>query len=135
MLAVDEVLGHAHRHAADGVDHVAEAVEVDDDEVVDEDVGVGLELRHRADRAALGVGGVPHHVGRGRGLAVVALGPVHDRVARDGDGVRPAAVRGDVHEDGGVGAAATDSPSMALPSPSRVSSPITRMLSGSPLPR
>ena len=31
-------LGHAHLDAAEGVDHVPEAVEVDDDEVVDADV-------------------------------------------------------------------------------------------------
>jgi hypothetical protein len=44
--------GTPHRHAVDGVDHVAETVEVHHHEVLDPDVGVALELRHRAQRTA-----------------------------------------------------------------------------------
>ena len=63
VLRAVDVLGHTDLDAVDGVDHVLEAAEVDDDVVVDAHPGGLLELLDRAGRPAVGVGGVPDHVG------------------------------------------------------------------------
>ena len=106
MLAVVDRLGDADLDAADRVDHVPEALEVDDDEVVEAHAGELLELAHRARGAADRERLVPQHPGAARELAavlVLAVGPVDDRVARDADAVRPLAVRRQVQQDRGVG--------------------------------
>ena len=109
MGRVLDGLGETDLHAADGVDHVLEAVEVEHHVVVDAHVGELLELLDRASRPSDGECFVPHHVGgAGDGLAVLAdaVGPVDEAVARDADAVREGAVGGEVEHDRGVGALA-----------------------------
>ena len=110
-----------------------EAAEVDDDVVVDAHPGGLLELLDRAGRSAVGVGGVPHHVGAaGDGVAVLGS------CSRDG---RPASRAGWRRRTPTRRSAerwnrsvVSDPPpaswSMPQPSQSRESEPITRMLIG-----
>ena len=105
VLLVVDVLGDADLDAVDRVDHVLEALEVDDHVVVDPDVGELLELADRAGGAADGEGLVPHRRRRARdGVArlVDAVGPVDQRVARDRDAVGALPVRREVDHDRGV---------------------------------
>ena len=109
VLRAVDVLGHADLDAVDGIHHVLEAAEVDDDVVVDAHPGGLLELLHRAGGAADGEGGVPDRVGGARdGVAVLvdAVGTVYQGVARDGDAVRRLPVGREVEQERGVGPAA-----------------------------
>ena len=106
MLGVLDVLGDADLDAVEGVDHVLEALEVDDDVVVDPDAGDLLELPDRAGRAADGVRLVPDHVLGAGDLAAVLVEagrPVDEGVARDADAVGALPVGGQVQHDRGVG--------------------------------
>ena len=105
MGRVLDRLGQADLDAVDGVDHVLEAVEVQDHVVVDPHVGELLELLDRAGRATHREGLVPHDVGgAGDRLAVLvlAVGTVDQAVARDAHAVGECAVRREVEHDGGV---------------------------------
>ena len=110
VLRAVDVLRHADLDAVDGVDHVLEAAEVDDDVVVDADAGGLLELLDRAGRAAdrsrprstsrcVAPGMVSPSVAR-------AVGTVDQGVARDGDAVRRLPVGREVEQERGVRPAA-----------------------------
>ena len=112
-VRVLHVGGDADLHAADGVDHVLQTVEVHHDEVLDVQAGQRVDRVHRAacgagqvvaGGVAFGEDGVEHHVvpGADRALAGLAARRVHQGVARNGDEVDVAAVRGDLHHHGGI---------------------------------
>ena len=124
-------VGHGVRDAdldaVEGVDHVLEAAEVDDDVVVDADVGQLLDGLHRAGRAALAEGRVEHLARPGRHRAAVRCACTAGcrRPSRAGCSGRDGAlaVGGEVQQDRGVRALALDvdraaSPGSACPSPS-----------------
>ncbi|GMA36491.1 hypothetical protein GCM10025876_26950 [Demequina litorisediminis] len=113
------VLGDAHGHATDGVDHVLEACEVDEGEVA-----VEVHAREFADglhdaRGALAAISVAAAAGEclvelagpsGLGGSVVELTvrDLHAGVAGDGDHVDAGAVGADVHDHGGIASHAAD---------------------------
>ncbi len=109
MLRVRDLLREAHLDALDGVDHVLEAVEVDDDRVVDADVRERLHRLDRAGHATHLERRVEHRqVFAGDRVAVggLAVRAVDQRVPRQADAVRLVPVGGDVQQDRRVRASA-----------------------------
>ena len=119
VVGVIDGLVHLHVDSSEGVDHLGQAVEVDDDEVIDTDVRHllhGLEgaggsrgngLLVAAAAGSVGEGGVELAVLLGTGAVAVeslARGDVHQGVAGDGYCVNALAVCGDVHDQCRVGA-------------------------------
>ncbi len=133
VLGGVDVLGHADLDAVDGVDHVLEAAEVDDDVVVDPDPGDLLELLHGARRAAVGVRRVPHlrRAARDDSSRPRPRSRVGRRASRAGSRRRTPTAG---PPRGGTACVVSEpppaSPSMLQPLQSRESEPITRMLSG-----
>ena len=107
VVGIIDRLVHLYVHSSQGVDHLGQSVEVDDDEVVDADVrhllhglkgagGSGCDgLLVIAGAGSVGEGGVELAVllsAGGLAVKALALRDVHQRVAGDGDGVDALAV-------------------------------------------
>ncbi|EGJ78914.1 putative transcriptional regulator [Streptomyces sp. Tu6071] len=113
QVALVDVVGQADGDAADDRGQLREAVEVDDDGVVDAEPGELLDGVLRAGRVALlglahGERRVEHRVRLRLAPAPVgqaAAGDLDERVAGDGDGDGVPVVGVDVEQEGGVGAA------------------------------